>query len=156
MTSGQTEVTSTARSPLQLLIVFFFLFGAGFFFWVFTIITNPEDSILTMLLVFLSGMLPLVYGVVLFLEYKNRKLMVSEDGVTYTDRLGKTSTYSWDQVKARWESRRGWVVIFRLDGKRVLLGSQYKDLDKLSAWMDENNKWDKKFIEERWAGRKKR
>ena len=138
--SKDETVTTTARSSLVLLFVFVSLLGAGFMF----ILPNEmiEISFLRMLVCYAIGLLSLIYSLLLFLEYRNMKLTVSEDGIIYTNRLNRTTAYDWNQVRVYIRFHRGPSVIFRLPGKTVWIGNYYKDFLKLKKWLENNGKTD--------------
>lgn len=137
--SEKKSVTCTAKCLLILLFAFVLLFCAGFFFFILPRGMGDVFSSFA-LQCYAIGLLPLAFSILLFLEYKNMKLTVSEDGVAFRNRLGRTKTYSWDQVKVHTWFYRVWNIVFYLDEKTVRIGSYYKNYSELSDWLVKNKK----------------
>ena len=73
------------------------------------------------LLLGLCGLFYLFWTINLVLTYRNKRIVASEDGVTYVNPFGWEARYAWDDVEIDSYSARGWVLVFVLAGKKVKL-----------------------------------
>ena len=98
----ETVVTCTEHTP-ENLRGYVILLVVSVFILISSIVrvagsTSPVERTISALAILIAAIAAALAAYMLFV-WKNRQVVVSEDGVVLTDFLGKESTYAWDQVR---------------------------------------------------------
>ena len=136
------EVTSTAKSLITILIMGVMFSGAVFFWGLpFIVIDNTAPFSIGCGMLGLPCFLQAIYTI---MEYCNKRMTVSEDGVEYVSAFGKKTYCKWDDVQVRSRATRGFVLIFKLHGKKVVLGGHYANITKMCESLTKWGKFSKR------------
>ena len=73
-----------------------------------------------------SGSICLIVGIFLALSWLNRKMVVKDDGLEYTNRFGRTVFYPWDEVRITDLNEDSGKLVFELKGKKTSFSQSAK------------------------------
>lgn len=88
------------------------------------------------------GAAAVVFGMYYMLCYINKRLTVSNDGVDYSNWMGRTTHYSWDQVICEHKPGRNAKFIFNLNGRKVSFYGYAVNAMKMHEYLVENERYD--------------
>lgn len=120
-----SALVSYAMSLLMLLLAGYTEWGPEFFFRFFL----PMALIILALAVYLT------------LNYFNREVTITNDGITTTDLLLRTRSYKWEQIQEiRKELHKPYICFCFTDGFKVKVRENDKDYFKLRDYLEKRHK----------------
>ena len=132
-------VTSTAKCAMTLFIIGLFIAGTVFFWGMPFAMGN--DAAIARLLCDICGSFYLVLTIQRIMEYRNRRITVSADGVEFINSFGKKMRYSWDNVQIDSYSTRGFKIVFMINKKRIVIHGYYKNMGEMCALLADLGKY---------------
>lgn len=90
----------------------------------------------------LCGIAAMLIGFYYMLCFLNKSITVSDEGVTYTNWMGRKSRYSWDQVSVSHHPGRNAYFTFDLAGKKVTFYGYAQNAQALYDYLHDNARFD--------------
>lgn len=88
------------------------------------------------------GAAAILFGMYYMLCYMNKRLTVSQDGVDYSNWMGRKVHYSWDQVICEHRPGRNAKFFFNLNGHKVSFYGYAVNASKMHEYLVENERYD--------------
>ncbi len=88
------------------------------------------------------GAAAIFFGMYYMLCYMNKRLTVSQDGVVYSNWMGRHTHYSWDQVICEHRPGRNAKFLFNLNGHKVSFYGYSVNALKMHEYLVENERYD--------------
>lgn len=132
-------VTSTARCAMTLFFIVLFIVATIFFWGIPFAIEGDLGTARFLCDIF--GTLYLILAIHRVMEFCNKRITVSTDGITFVNSLGKKTSCSWDNVQIDSYSTRGFKMVFMLNRKRVVIYGYYKNMEEMCVLLADLRKY---------------
>ena len=135
-----TSVTCTERVRMNATFGLIFLFG-GDLILLYALMGDNSGGFGTAI-VGACGVVGMLLGLYYMCCFLNKKITVSDDGVTYVNWMAKRQNYTWDQVSVSFHPGRNAYFIFDLNGKRVKFYGYANNAQALYDYLYDNGHFD--------------
>jgi hypothetical protein len=141
-----TKVTCTERVRMNAIAGFLFVAaGDGIILYAFF---SDNSGTFGSLITGICGAAAVFLGLYYMCCFMNKKITVTQDGVDYSNWIGKTKHYTWTQVEVAHRVGRNAKFVFRLDGKNVSFYGYAINALALHEFLLNNNKYDNDTMRE--------
>ena len=136
----QASVTCTERVRMNAVFGLLFLFG-GDAILLYSMMSENAGSFGTMIGA-VCGIAGMLFGLYYMCCFLNKKITVSEDGVSYTNWRAKRQSYTWDETSVSFHPGRNAYFFFDLAGKKVKFYGYAYNAQALYDYLFENERYD--------------
>lgn len=143
--TSRRGVTCTERVRMNAIAGLLFLF-AGDGIILYAVMRDASMSFGT-ILTMICGAIGVILGLYYLFTFMNRRVVVSDDGVTYVTWLGKRSSYGWDQVRVSYHIGRNAHFIFWFGSKKATFYGYDTNAQALYDYLVENERFDHDTME---------
>lgn len=145
MSDNQETVTCTERVRMNALAGLLFIAGGDAIILVAVMSGYGGTGFILMGLMGIAAMLLGFYYMLCFL---NKRITLSEDGVTYCNWMGKRIHYDWDEVSVSHHPGRNAYFVFILAGKKVTFYGYARNALAMHEYLYANGRYDNDTMRE--------
>lgn len=136
----QNSVTCTERVRMNAVFGLLFLFGGDAILLYGMMSENAGSP--GMMIAAACGIVGMLFGLYYMCCFLNKKITVSEDGVTYTNWRAKRQNCTWDEVSVSFHPGRNAYFLFDLAGKKAKFYGYAYNAQALYDYLFENERYD--------------